>query len=150
MQPFVFVHHRAVHDIRSCLAVRLLEVASLLNLQSHRAQISGVAQHHLHVHRLVTVAAKPPHILVAGTYCILCIPHALHEWQLLQFSPYGSFLLTSLCCESGEEHLVLGEAVVAVEDVVRLARHHTNIYRQDESHAELHSHYRHAQFPAAR
>ena len=149
-EPFVLLHGSLVEHVGTRLHVSLVEVATLQNLQSHSLRILIVAGQHLQRHLMLIVATSPTHILVACADGALREAHALHERQLLQFGAYRLALRLRLFREFGVEHLVLVEAVVAAEDVVRLARHDTYIYSEHESHAELHRHYRQTQLSAAR
>ena len=98
---------------------------------------------------MLALSTSPTHIVVAGTDSVLCETYTLYKWQLLQFGTHSVLLGLCLIRQPCIEHLVLVETIVAVEDVARLVRHHTYIYSQCESHAELYRHDSHTQTSAA-
>ena len=149
-QPFVLFHGSLVEHVGTRLHVRLAEVATFRNLQLHGAQIFIVARQHLKRHLMLVNATSPAHITITCADGILRKTDAFHERKLLQFGTYGIPLSLRLLRKPSIEHLVLVESVVAVEDVARLVRHHTYIYSQCESHAELYRHDSHTQTSAAR
>ncbi|MBO7099497.1 MAG: hypothetical protein J6W21_06500, partial [Bacteroidaceae bacterium] len=103
-----------VNDID--IAVVLVEVATLDDLDTHRAQIVVIYGKACEGNLVVVVATSPAHVAVLRTQHEARVADFLDTADLHQLRAHGVFLMPQLRSEPGVEHLVLREAVVGVVD----------------------------------